>query len=253
MCGADFLREVSGCDPPGRRHALRGNFDLSSVPEQEMHHHANPLLAWGRQSRDFVRQLDAFDDAERARLDFDMLLKIDFFDDDSGPQPTLLRQVQDNIRDLVPVEEAAGPAHRTRAGRPCSICFQIAHSTVRELEILHDHLLGLLADRSAATPGQEPLQPRDIVVMVPDIEQMAPRYVPSSANTAAMIRGYPLIYPTSAPNHHAAHRGTRPQQYRRQQRCRTANWSICLRCSAIARCRLQASRHSGQGSRLVPA
>ena len=167
IAGGELLRSTR------RRHALRGNLDLSSVPEQEMHHHANPLLAsWGRQSRDFVRQLDAFDDAERARRDFDML-KIDFFDDDSGQQPTLLRQVQDNIRDLVPVADTQA-RHIVLAPGDRSICFQIAHSKVRELEILHDHLLGLLADRGAAKPGQEPLQPRDIVVMVPDIEQMAP-------------------------------------------------------------------------------
>ena len=48
--------------------------------------------------------------------------------------------------------------------------FHSAHSKVRELEILHDQLLQLLA-----TPAnQDALNPRDVIVMVPDIEQMAP-------------------------------------------------------------------------------
>ena len=47
-----------------RRHPLRNGRDLAAVSLEEMHAHAHPLLAaWGRQGRDFVRQLDAFDDA----------------------------------------------------------------------------------------------------------------------------------------------------------------------------------------------
>ena len=162
-----------------RRHGLRASLDLSSIAPEQMHNHANPLLAsWGRQSRDFVRQLDAFDDAERARRDFD-LPRIDFFDDDDAPQPSLLRQVQDSIRDLVPVDETRA-LHVELLPDDRSIVFQIAHSKVRELEILQDHLLGLLAgqgeDRGEAEGEDrvadrvEPrLQPRDIVVLVPDI------------------------------------------------------------------------------------
>jgi exodeoxyribonuclease V gamma subunit len=79
----------------------------------------------------------------------------------------LLQQVQARIRDLVPLAEHGGasvdPADR-------SIVFQIAHSAQREVEILHDQLLALLAD----PPGGGPLQPRDIVVMVPDVEVFAP-------------------------------------------------------------------------------
>ena len=154
-----------------RRHALRASLDLSTIAPEQMHHHANPLLAsWGRQSRDFVRQLDAFDDAEKARRDFD-LSRIDFFDDDV-PHPSLLRQVQDSIRDLVPVDETRA-RHVALLPDDRSIVFQIAHSKVRELEILQDHLLGLLCGAGEDESGS-PLQPRDIVVMVPDIEQMAP-------------------------------------------------------------------------------
>lgn len=152
-----------------RRHPLRAEHDLAEVPLQDMHAHAHPLLAaWGRQGRDFVRQLDAFDDALAAQQHF-AVPKIDLFDD--GPGQNLLQQVQARIRDLVPRSErpadepAVDPADR-------SIVFHIAHSAQREVEILHDQLLALLAQPPAA--GAAPLQPRDIVVMVPDIEAFAP-------------------------------------------------------------------------------
>ena len=59
-------------------------------------------------------------------------------------------------------------SRRTPADR--SIVFHVAHSAQREVEILHDQLLELLAH----PPGGRPLQPRDIVVMVPDIDAFAP-------------------------------------------------------------------------------
>ena len=192
-----------------RRHASRASLDLSTIAAEEMHNHANPLLAsWGRQSRDFVRQLDAFDDAEKARRDFD-LPRIDLFDDDDGPHPSLLRQVQDCIRDLVPVDETRA-RHVALLPDDRSIVFQIAHSNIRELEILQDHLLGLLAHGGVdkgEEQGEPPLQPRDIVVMVPDIEQMAPavravfgqyrrddpRYIPFDISDLGAKSASPLI------------------------------------------------------------
>ncbi|WP_119153033.1 exodeoxyribonuclease V subunit gamma [Caldimonas tepidiphila] len=151
-----------------RRQQQRGERDLAAVSLEEMHAHANPLLAaWGRQGRDFVRQLDAFDDAQAARQRFG-LTRIDLFDTEPGG--TLLAQVQGAIRDLMPLAEhprtAPDAAER-------SIVFHVAHSAQREVEVLHDQLLALLAD----PPDREalgPLKPRDIVVMVPDIDTFAP-------------------------------------------------------------------------------
>ena len=150
-----------------RRLPLRGGRELAAVPLEQMHAHAHPLLAaWGRQSRDFVRQLDHFDDAVQARARFP-LAKVDLFDDDPGS--TLLQQVQARIRDLVPMAEQAmlntAPADSDR-----SIVFHVAHGAQREVEVLHDQLLQLLAD----PPEGLPLAPRDIVVMVPDVEAFAP-------------------------------------------------------------------------------
>ena len=151
-----------------RRQPLRDGIELSSLPLEDMHVHAHPLLAaWGRQGRDFVRQLDVFDDAEMAKEHFD-LARIDMFDDaEEDHHTSLLKQVQNRIRDLTPLNE-----HPKVEIQPQdhSVVFNSAHSTVRELEVLHDQLLHLLA----LERGGEALNPRDIIVMVPDIEQMAP-------------------------------------------------------------------------------
>jgi exodeoxyribonuclease V gamma subunit len=162
---ADILQGRELLDGGRRRQPLPRGRDLATVPLEEMHAHAHPLLAaWGRQGRDFVRQLDAFDDAQAARQRFP-LARIDLFDD--GPGTTLLQQVQARIRDLVPLAEhppqAADPADR-------SIVFHVAHSAQREVEILHDQLLELLA----RPPEGQALSPREVVVMVPDIAAYAP-------------------------------------------------------------------------------
>lgn len=149
-----------------RRHPLRGARDLAAVPLEEMHVHGHPLLAaWGRQGRDFVRQLDAFDDAAAAQQRFG-ISRIDLFDD--APAKTLLQQVQAAIRDLVPLHEHP---HTPIDADDRSVVFHVAHSAQREVEILHDQLLALLA---APPDDAPPLQPRDIVVMVPDIAAFAP-------------------------------------------------------------------------------
>jgi exodeoxyribonuclease V gamma subunit len=119
-----------------------------------------------------VRQLDAFDDAQQARQRF-ALPRLDLFDeegaDDGAVGLPLLRQVQAHIRDLTPLAEHP---HAEIAADDRSIVFQVAHSAMREVEVLHDHLLRELARPTPA--GERALAPRDIVVMVPDIEAFAP-------------------------------------------------------------------------------
>ena len=148
-----------------RRHHPRSGH-LSAPPAlEDMHLHAHPLLAaWGRQGRDFVRQLDAFDDAAATAQTF-ALLKIDLFDEaPETAQTPMLTRVQQRIRDLEPLSVRHDDA--PLSPDDCSVVFHVAHSAVRELEVLQDQLLGLLAQ-----PG---LAPRDIVVMVPDVQSMAP-------------------------------------------------------------------------------
>ncbi|MFZ2989420.1 exodeoxyribonuclease V subunit gamma, partial [Ideonella sp.] len=153
-----------------RRHPLRAGLDLAALPLESLHAHGHPLLAaWGRQGRDFVRQLDAFDEAERAQARFE-LPRIDLFDEaEVSPDLPLLGQVQAHVRDLLPLTEH--PRWPVPADDQ-SIVFHIAHSIQRELEVLHDRLLALLA--RPPTDGEPALQPRDVVVMLPDIEPAAP-------------------------------------------------------------------------------
>jgi exodeoxyribonuclease V gamma subunit len=151
-----------------RRHAYRGEA-LAALPLAQMHLHAPTLLAaWGRQGRDFIRQLDAFDNLQAAQQ-VTQWPRLDFFDDVPGEDGTrLLAQLQRRIRDLEP-SSGGTPAQPWREDDR-SVMFSVAHSPVRELEVLHDQLLQWFH----APPGERPLSPRDVVVMVPDIELMAP-------------------------------------------------------------------------------
>jgi exodeoxyribonuclease V gamma subunit len=151
-----------------RRHADRGEA-LAGLPLAQMHLHAPTLLAaWGRQGRDFIRQLDAFDDLQAAQQ-LTQWPRLDFFDDVPGEDSMrLLAQLQRRIRDLEP--SSGGAAPQPLAADDPSLVFKIAHSPVRELEVLHDQLLQWFH----TPPGEQPLSPREVVVMVPDIEVMAP-------------------------------------------------------------------------------
>ena len=156
-------RELLRAAPP--RQPARGGTDLAAVSLEAMHAHAHPLLAaWGRQGRDLMRQLDALD-ARAAQQHDTEFPREGLFDD--APGDTLLQQVQAAIRDLLPLSEHP---LRTIPATDRSLVFHIAHSAQREVEVLHDQLLDLLAQRQ----GSAALQPRDIVVMVPDIEPFAP-------------------------------------------------------------------------------
>ncbi|RMX06692.1 exodeoxyribonuclease V subunit gamma [Corticibacter populi] len=169
-----FQHSQRQLDLQARRHPLRGAIDLSAIALDAMHAHAHPLLMmWGRQVRDFIRQLEAYDEAQTAQARMG-LPRIDVFDDEpdaaaNGAAP-LLQQVQHHVRDLLPLAEHP---HEAIAVDDRSICFQVAHSPVREVEALHDHLLDLLRPEARQT-GLARLQPRDIIVMVPDIAQYAP-------------------------------------------------------------------------------
>lgn len=155
-----------------RRHPLREGRNLAALPLEQMHAHAHPLLAaWGRQGRDFVRQLDEFDDAQQAQERFS-LPRVDLFDEaEDNANTPLLTQIQHRIRDLVPLAEHSACAVAPIDPADRSVVFHVAHSALREVEILHDQLLRLLAQSANDKPA---LQPRDVVVMVPDIDTLAP-------------------------------------------------------------------------------
>lgn len=160
----DLLRKDQGRQP--RR---AGSPEI--VTEESLHLHAHPLLAaWGRQGRDFIALLDEQDSAERRQRYLPRFAeigqRIDLFESFAGD--TLLQQLQDDIRCLRPLAETCQQWPPVDPERDRSICFQIAHSPQREVEILHDQLL-------AAFNDDDTLKPNDIIVMVPDID----RYTPS--------------------------------------------------------------------------
>lgn len=148
--------------------------ELGQIPLEAMHVYAHPLLAaWGRQNRDCVRLLDEFDTTHRSAQPMQWP-RVDLFDDAPADTGSLLQQVQRSIRDLLPLAEhprTMQPQHGiAQADR--SIVFHSAHNLVRELEVLQDQLLSALAAPSA--PEHGPLEPYDIVVMLPDIGKAAP-------------------------------------------------------------------------------
>ncbi|CAE6774066.1 exodeoxyribonuclease V subunit gamma [Paraburkholderia nemoris] len=175
----------------------------SALAAEQLHLHAHPLLAsWGKQGRDFIGLLDEFDSAEqreRYRPQFAGIgQRIDLFEE--REPSTLLQQLQDDICDLRPLHETQEEWPPVDPAADESIRFHIAHSAQREVEILHDQLL-------AAFNADPTLRPRDIIVMVPDIDTYAPhvqavfglvdrddpRYIPFSVADRGQRKADPLV------------------------------------------------------------
>lgn len=132
---------------------------------QALHQHAHPLLAaWGKQGRDYINLLDSHDDPGSYRSAFKDG-RIDLFSE-SDPH-TVLNQLQDDILELRPLDETRELWPAVDPLQDRSIRFHVAHSAQREVEILHDQLLA----RFSKDPD---LRPRDVIVMVPDIDSYAP-------------------------------------------------------------------------------
>ena len=141
-----------------------------AMDDAQLHLHAQPLLAaWGKQGRDFIGLLDEYDSAEeRARYASQFTgigQRIDLFESEDAL--TMLQQLQDDIRDLRPIRETRELWDEVDPHTDHSIRFHVAHSAQREVEILHDQLL-------AAFAADPTLRPRDMIVMVPDIEVYTP-------------------------------------------------------------------------------
>lgn len=192
----DLLRAEAAASRRRRRTGSEG-----FIPEDQLHLHAHPLLAaWGKQGRDFIRLLDRFDSAheQHAKLMQAIGQRIDCFD--ANEKDSLLRQLQDDIRDLRPLAESRALWRPLDARRDSSIRFHQSHGPQREVEVLHDQLLAAFA----ADPG---LRPRDVIVMVPDVAAYAPhiqavfgllppedpRYIPFSVADQAQRHHDPLL------------------------------------------------------------
>ncbi|MFP6790332.1 MAG: exodeoxyribonuclease V subunit gamma [Thalassolituus sp.] len=131
----------------------------------------NPLLAsWGRLGRDFLTLVH--DGAEDGRVT-DVEAWVDPATVESGLP--MLKQIQADILELFDRQALAyGEEALTHsqfkqmvAANDTSVQFVAGHSALREVQRLHDQLLAWLS-------ADATLHPRDIVVMVPDIDLYAP-------------------------------------------------------------------------------
>lgn len=165
---ADIIEDKELLKAERRRQSYKSGM-TTALTDDELHLHANPLLAaWGKQGRDYIRLLDHFDETQTYENWHWPDNKIDLFNDFGEPgQRSLLNHLQQSILDLEPVP--AEPVQINAAD--ASLAFHIAHSPQREVEILHDQLL---ARFNNAEQTDSPLYPRDIIVMVPDINTYAP-------------------------------------------------------------------------------
>ena len=144
--------------------------DISDAPSE-----GQPLLsAWGKQARDFISQVERFDE-RLAQLDERCMARVDH--DDAPFAATALQRLQQSIHLNEPLHEvadevadavAAGVAAKVELGDG-SLHFVRAHTPLREVEILHDHLLHQLTTPDTARRPQ----PHDVVVMVPDLRTHA--------------------------------------------------------------------------------
>ncbi|MCK5819765.1 MAG: exodeoxyribonuclease V subunit gamma [Psychromonas sp.] len=118
----------------------------------------NPLLAsMGKMGRDFLYQLYTLEQNE-----IDAFVDID--------RDSLLHHLQ---ADILALQDSSLPLDLDASSRIVikdnddSFCIHLAHSVMREVEILHDNLLSLFEkDRN--------LTPKDIIVMMPNIDLYAP-------------------------------------------------------------------------------
>ena len=142
--------EVAALRPPARR-VRREDDPTADAPR-------HPLLAsWGRDAREM--QLSLAGDAAVAAEVIE------------GAPETLLGHIQADIRaNREPPGPPVGDANDRRmllAEKDHSLQIHSCHGRARQVEVLRDAVLHLLA-------ADESLEPRDIIVMCPDIEAFAP-------------------------------------------------------------------------------
>ncbi len=154
---ADLQRKVRGtevawltCDRDGEE--IRG---LGSEK-------GNPLLvSMGRLARDFQVVLESQpDDYEDQRLEL-------FSDPGVGESPCALHCIQSDLLAARHPSDAPDREQRKLLPSDDSVQFHGCYGPTRQVEVLRDLLLGLLEDHPD-------LEPRDILVLTPDIEKYAP-------------------------------------------------------------------------------
>lgn len=165
---------------------------FNSDGEQDV---GNPLLAsWGKLGRDYIYLLSDLESSQ----------ELDAFVDVTPDN--LLHNIQSDILELenravagVNIEEFS----RSDNKRPLdpldsSITFHVCYSPQREVEVLHDRLLAMLEEDPTLTP-------RDIIVMVADIDSYSPfiqavfgsapadRYLPYAISDRRARQSHPVL------------------------------------------------------------
>ncbi len=128
----------------------------------------NPLLAaWGQAGRDFIAALGGGDTVQ-ARFEAPAFTQ--------PPADTLLGRLQQDVlenRAPLAAAPAAAPWPRPQVDRAdASLQFHACHTPLREVQVLHDQLRALL--EAPGAPGRPRLEPRDIAVLMPDVDTYAP-------------------------------------------------------------------------------
>lgn len=186
------------------RHEYRRQSRKEGFPEvlsiEQLHQFAHPLLAaWGKQGRDYISLLDQYDELDSYQAQFKSQgQRVDIFED--GHTATLLEQLHNDMLHLRPLADTQATWPAVNPHTDQSLRFHIAHSAQREVEVLHDQLLA----HFNADPS---LKPRDIIVMVPNIDSYAPhiqavfaqyarddlRYIPFTLSDQAEQSTEPLL------------------------------------------------------------
>ncbi len=129
------------------------------------------LEAWGAAGRDFMAVLGSYEVVHpageiSAYVDPEQDLRPGMAED--GLSDSLLHRLQ---RDLFHRRgQASGPLRDTLRHDDPSLQVHACHTRLRELQVLHDQLRGLLEDPRF----DPPLQARDIAVLAPDIDPYVP-------------------------------------------------------------------------------
>ena len=136
----------------------------------------NPLLAgYGRMGQEYQQIL----------LEHNHLLDEQLFK--APGQGNLLQRLQQDIFDL---HDGSDPR---QINADNSLHIMSCHSPVREIEVLHDHLLNLLEN-------DPQLSVQDIVIMIPDVAAYAP-YIDAVFNSAAVFLPYSIADRPAAAEH----------------------------------------------------
>jgi len=127
---------------------------LAAQGELQFHEQGNRLLAaWGRQTQSALNLL--VDAAAEGAVEDAVFTP--------APRRSVLGALQDAILELAELE----PGSLADVAADRSIEVHVCHSLTRELEVLHDRLLALMAGADAPQPG-------DILVVTPDLDAAAP-------------------------------------------------------------------------------